>query len=273
MPRVFISYRRDDSRHVTGRIYDRLAQVLGEKQVFKDVDSIPLGVDFRQVLGEQVGSCDAVLAIIGDRWLTATDAEGKRRLDDEADFVRLEIETALKRSIPVIPVLIGDQKMPTAAQLPASLAGLAYRNGTTLRDDPFFRTDVERLVRAIAELGPPAARHSAPPERVVNAELVPEAPTGSPFAQQGLSTQGRCDKKPRDAWSAAPGWLTGLVSFAWIGGLAGLALLWPTVEKLYPKYATTPYFLGYMAVGLVVLTAIAGGIVKAYTGLPLSRDR
>lgn len=94
---IFISYRRDDASDVTGRIYDRLIQHFGKPFVFKDVDSIPLGIDFRKHLGDSVGRCDVLLAVIGKRWLIGN--VGQRRIDDVGDFVRAEIEAALQRDI------------------------------------------------------------------------------------------------------------------------------------------------------------------------------
>ena len=97
MPKIFISYRREDSIGIAGRIYDRLCLKFGRESVFMDVDAIPLGVDFRQHLTDAVGQCDILLAVIGERWLTIAD-HGHRRLDNPADFVRIEIETALQRA-------------------------------------------------------------------------------------------------------------------------------------------------------------------------------
>jgi hypothetical protein len=183
MPKIFISYRRDDSLHATGRIYDRLATAFGESNVFKDVDSMPLGIDFRKALNDQVAQCDVVLAVIGDDWLSAADPAGSRRLDDEADYVRIEIEAALKRDIPVVPLLIGNAPLPKAKDLPETMSQLAYRNGTALREDPHFRSDVERVVKALSHIGPPVRSPSpegsgigstggAPQVEIVSAESV-----------------------------------------------------------------------------------------------------
>ncbi|MBX3334863.1 MAG: toll/interleukin-1 receptor domain-containing protein [Nitrospira sp.] len=120
MSKILISYRREDSADVTGRIYDRLIQVFPQS-VFRDVDSIPLGVDFRVYLDEQVAKCDVFLAVIGREWLKAKGRKGKLRLDDPGDFVRIEIESALKRKIPVIPVLVAGAKIPPPECLPASI--------------------------------------------------------------------------------------------------------------------------------------------------------
>ena len=146
---VFISYRREDSRHQVGRLYDRLVTKFGSEQIFKDVDSIPLGMDFREVLTERVAGCDVFIAVIGDEWLAIAGKNGTRRLDDPGDFVRIEIEAALDRNIPVIPVLVGKSSVPGADELPQSLAKLAFRNGTPVRHDPDFHHDVDRLISGI----------------------------------------------------------------------------------------------------------------------------
>src|SRR5262245_28727874 len=97
MPKVFVSYRRSDSPEVTGRIYDRLVEQFGPDRVFRDLDSIPAGVDFRAEIARGVEECGAVLVVIGPGWLVAADANGNRRLDDPNDFVRPEVEAALLR--------------------------------------------------------------------------------------------------------------------------------------------------------------------------------
>ncbi|HVO69347.1 MAG TPA: PKD domain-containing protein [Aggregatilineaceae bacterium] len=152
MARIFISYRRTDSQTITGRIYDRLLQAFGGPQaVFKDVDSIPLGVDFRAYLDQQIAGCDAVLVIIGPRWLAIADEAGRRRLDSPDDFVRLEIEFALRRKRPVVPVLVGGAAMPAETGLPSSLRPLAYRNAAVVRDDPDFHHDMDRLIGSLQQ--------------------------------------------------------------------------------------------------------------------------
>jgi hypothetical protein len=109
MPRIFISYRREDSELITGRIDDHLASHFGRRNVFRDLDSILPGVDFRTNISETVGNCDVQLVMIGPQWLTVSHREGarqgQRRLDDPDDLVRIEVESALARGIPVIPVL------------------------------------------------------------------------------------------------------------------------------------------------------------------------
>jgi formylglycine-generating enzyme required for sulfatase activity len=159
---VFVSYRREDSRHQAGRLFDRLVAHFGSGQVFKDVDSIPLGLDFREVLTERVAACDVFLAVIGDEWLSITGKRGTRRLDDPGDFVRIEIEAALSRNIPVIPVLVGDSSVPQAEELPESLQKLAFRNGLPIRPDPDFHNDVDRLIRGINDVVSTLRERSTP---------------------------------------------------------------------------------------------------------------
>lgn len=132
-----------------GRIYDRLVQHFGRDNVFKDVDSIPLGVDFRKQLADSVGRCDVVLAVIGKRWLSGDEAVHARLLEDPRDFVRMEIESALERNVPMIPVLVQGAVVPSGEELPSKLQPLAYHNAISIRSDPDFHQDVARLIKGI----------------------------------------------------------------------------------------------------------------------------
>jgi CheY-like chemotaxis protein len=151
MANVFLSYRREDSQHITERIADRLVAQFGKGSIFKDVDSITPGADFRRALHEAIGQCKVVLAVIGPRWLGITDASGRRRLEDENDFVRKEIEGGLARGIPVIPVLVDRATMPAAADLPSSLQALAFCQAVAVRPDPDFHRDMDRLLEAVQQ--------------------------------------------------------------------------------------------------------------------------
>ena len=148
MPRIFISYRRADSKTITGRIYDRLRQEFGRDDTFKDVDNIPPGSDFRTVLKEAITTCDVMLVIIGKQWLSIADEKNQRRLDNPDDFVRLEVEMGLQRdTMQVIPVLVEGASHPGEASLPESLKPLAYKNSVVMRDDPDFHRDMSVLIR------------------------------------------------------------------------------------------------------------------------------
>jgi|GEM_PF-3586844 len=144
---LFISYRRADSEVITGRIYDRLVQAFGERAIFKDVDDIPIGVDFRKVLEKEVSDSDVILVILGKQWASITYEDGAKRLGDPNDFVRIEVENALKKTDAlVVPVLVMGAGMPSATELPESLRDLTFRNAVPIRNDPDFNSDINRLI-------------------------------------------------------------------------------------------------------------------------------
>jgi hypothetical protein len=163
---IFISYRRGDSEGESGRLFDDLVHRFGERSVFMDVAGIAPGRDFRKAIEESVATCGALLAVVGPAWSSVRDAEGKRRLDDPADFVRLEVANALTRDVSVIPVLVRGAKMPRADELPADLRELAFRNAVEI-SHARWKADVSVLVEALrATLGlesPAAAVSPAPP--------------------------------------------------------------------------------------------------------------
>lgn len=161
MAQIFVSYRHDDAAGTAGRIDDRLRAHFGQKAVFMDVDSIPLGVDFRRKISEAVGKCKVLLAVIGPRW--AGDGRIRsRRIDDPKDYVRIEIEAALERGIPIIPVLVDGASMPKEADLPASLAPLSFLNGLEVIHGRDFNQHVDHLIRGIDEhLGNPSRKSKA----------------------------------------------------------------------------------------------------------------
>jgi len=145
---IFISYRREDSEGHAGRLSEDLVERFGKAAVFMDVTDIEPGRDFRRVIEQQVASCGVLLAVIGKEWLTATDAQGRRRLDDPSDFVRLETASALRRDIPVVPVLVHGASMPRAEQLPDDLKDLAFRNSVELTHAR-WASDVQVLIGAL----------------------------------------------------------------------------------------------------------------------------
>jgi len=155
MRAIFISYRRNDSEGEAGRLFDDLARHFGNESVFMDVTAIQPGRDFRKAIEESVATCGVLLAIISNNWIDAKNEAGQRRLDDPADFVRLETATALRRDIPVIPVLVRGVKMPRSEQLPDDLKDLAYRNGVELTHAR-WASDLQLLIKALeAIIGPP----------------------------------------------------------------------------------------------------------------------
>jgi hypothetical protein len=147
MAEIFLSYRRQDSQSATGRLADDLEARFGDERVFRDRE-IAAGDDFVDAIRRSVESSAVVLVVVGPHWLAATDGEGRRRLDDRADFVRLEIELALGAGVAVVPVLVEGARMPSAAELPASLAAFARCQAVELSDQR-WRFDVETLTTAL----------------------------------------------------------------------------------------------------------------------------
>lgn len=148
---IFVSYRRSDSAGEAGRLFDDLVHTFGEDKVFMDVSGIEAGRDFRKAIEEGVTKCGVLLVVMGPEWLTAKDERGASRLNDPGDFVRIETASALRRDIPVIPVLVRGATMPTAEQLPEDLKELAYRNCIELTH-PRWKSDVQLLNGALRRL-------------------------------------------------------------------------------------------------------------------------
>jgi hypothetical protein len=148
---IFVSYRRSDSQGEAGRLFDDLVPLFGEHRVLMDVTAIEAGCDFRTAIEDGVTKCGVLLVMIGPEWVEAKDENGARRLNDPADFVRIETASALRRAIPVIPVLVRGAKMPSAAQLPDELKNLAYRNCVELTHVR-WKSDIQLLVEALHRL-------------------------------------------------------------------------------------------------------------------------
>jgi len=163
MSTIFISYRRDGALVHARALFERLSREFGQQQVFIDLDGIDIGVDFVELIDRQLEGCRVLLALIDPDWLDASDREGRRRLDNEADFVRIEIARALRRGITVAPILLDGAEMPSPNRLPTDLQPLARRNAMAL-DFRRFDSEVSRLIATIRRIldsavsEPPAAR-------------------------------------------------------------------------------------------------------------------
>jgi hypothetical protein len=144
-----LSYRREDSKWIAGRIFDRLENHYGKGNVFMDIDTIPVGLDFRDHLQQSLQRCDILLAIVGPRWLGTDDEHGHHAIWEEDDWVRIEIESALAKNIPVVPVLIDRLRMPKASELPESLRNFAFRQAAEVDSGVDFRSHMERLIRSM----------------------------------------------------------------------------------------------------------------------------
>jgi hypothetical protein len=148
MVKIVISYRRTDS-DATGRIFDRLVQTYGRNSIFRDIDSTPVGSDFRKVIGDALLGADILIAVVGPNWRGISE-DGHVRLNDANDLVRIEVETALHRNIPVIPVLVGNAGMPKPSELPETLRSFAYCHAASIDSGRNFDADIERLLRSMA---------------------------------------------------------------------------------------------------------------------------
>jgi hypothetical protein len=167
MPKIFISYRRDTAEWIAGRIHERLTKEFGDGEVFKDDESIPPGVEFRKWIEDALTQCDTMLVVIDKPFLESRFGWIKwRKIDDPEDYVRFEIETALNRQMRVVPVLAGIFQMPNAKRFPQPLHGLVQRQAVQVRGDPYFSTDMDRLVLGLKrEIPLPLLPEPLPPSR------------------------------------------------------------------------------------------------------------
>ena len=152
MPRIFISYRRADSKAYSDSIYDILVMTFGRDAIEKDISDIPFGVDFREFLTEEITKYDIMLVVIGRNWSTVKDDYNRKMIDNPADFVRLTVEIALQNNIRVIPVLVDQASMPFTAELPESLHELCYRRAIEIQTGTAFNRDMQRLVDGLKKL-------------------------------------------------------------------------------------------------------------------------
>ena len=151
MPTIILSYRRDDTGAIAGRIFDRLVGHYGSDQVFMDINSIPFGLDFREHIQETLKRCDVLLAIVGKNWAAANE-NGAFRINEENDWVRIEVEAALAKNIPVIPVLIDNASLPAPASLPEGLRNLVFRQAAPVDSGRDFNPHMARLIKAMDQL-------------------------------------------------------------------------------------------------------------------------
>lgn len=235
MGKVFISYRREDAAGYARAIYEELTERFTADRIFMDVDAIEPGLPFDEVIRNAVGQCEALLVLIGARWL-APQPDGKTRLEDERDFVRLEIAAALARNIRVIPVLLDGTPMPKEAELPEALRGLVWRNAIEVSNTR-FTSDVDRLAQVLAKVldGPTVARAPdvapAGPAAAESARTAADQrtpPSATPAAQQAPGAAGA------DATRSSAGSGSGLRYVAGVAALAVVAVLawmmWPAAS-------------------------------------------
>jgi len=178
--KIFINYRHSNAAFAAGRIRDHLVPTFGLDNLFMDVDNIPLGANFVVVLGEKVAECDVLLAIMDVGWVSEVDGRGNRRLDSPDDYVRNEIAAALKRDIPVIPIVLDDACVPQADHLPPGIKDLAFRNALNIRHAS-FPSDMEKLIRCLSALKP-VRRRPWPVSMAPSVEAPPPSDSGYPLS-------------------------------------------------------------------------------------------
>ena len=203
---IFLSYRRTDVGGHAGRLTDALTRRLGAKSVFQDVTAIAPGQEFTVAIDRALDACDAVLAVIGPGWLTASTPQGNRRLTEPGDYVRTELARALERKVRVVPVLVGGSSLPAATDLPDDLQGLLRRQGVVLHDETWHR-DVDGLVRLLR--GEPAEPDRRGRRRLVGGvAVVVLAAAGAAAWQLGPASNGPNNTAvlPLCAPPGGPGW-------------------------------------------------------------------
>lgn len=209
MPRIFISYRRNDSAGHAGRLYDRLRAHFGADQVFMDVTGIEAGTDFVETIDAAVGGCDVLIAVIGPEWARCTDSAGHHRLELPNDFIRLEVGSALKRKVRVVPVLVEGALMPVGDDLPEDLRALTRRQAVELRDSR-WDADVEDLIASVERIPVTAAGVSQSPSHPTTQHPTPPPPRPTPPS----------DTNPPDAGSHENP--TAKSALPWIAGAGAL---------------------------------------------------
>ncbi|MFZ3359249.1 MAG: TIR domain-containing protein [Xanthobacteraceae bacterium] len=250
MPKIAISYRRADSEAMTGRIFDRLAGHFGREVIFRDIDSIPPGIDFRVHINEMLRQTNILLAVIGPDWLGPSSG-GADRIQQESDAVRVEIETALRRRTPLIPILIGNTRMPSSDQLPPSLKDFAFRNAVRVDTGQDFDYHMDRLIRSIDGIlsqspkSPPSGETKIP-------SGASRSDTGSRQAVIGADTTGKKDTGSRAAAGASASEKTSAekLSFAAVMPRVSSAAFWPADRQ-----------------GQIVRLAVAGAVALALLGV------
>jgi TIR domain len=269
MPKLAISYRRSDSSAITGRIFDRLAAHYGKESVFMDIDNIPYGADFRAHIQAVLQETQVLIVVIGLRWLGA-DAAGTVRMSQESDPVRAEIEAALARNMPLIPVLVDGAKMPGSTELPASFKEFAFLNAAEVATGRDFHPHLDRLIAAI--------------DRTVAARAIPTGPQAASAGAAGARTPAPRVAGAADiAASAARSWPADLASYLIVPTVLLLVAHHVIVNSLdlnaeYLRVVSiaVPFGFGFLlfwqgARGTVAAVAIAAALgVISVTGMTVS---
>jgi hypothetical protein len=293
---IFVSYRRDDTQSATGRLCDKLQEHFGADQVFHDIESIEPGDKFATTITSKVAASSIVLAMIGRHWLDATGTDGRPRLFDPADYVCLEIATALRHRIPVIPVLVEGAAIPPASSLPDSIADLAARQAHEITEQR-WQYDSDLLIRQL-ELSVPPEGTLTEEHTSTRRQTLLQAVAGSPadFIQLLLHPRRSLAallKQPNFETRAAvffvisqlvaawlfvlEGFVTSVPRFVLEGVAVGAFIVLVVMIPLHlsaravraPSYApTTMVLLAYIESMVIVLAA--AGVALLWTGMEIA---
>jgi hypothetical protein len=176
---IFVSYRRQDTQSATGRLCDKLQAHFGAEQVFHDIESIEPGSSFPAIIASKIADSSIVLVMIGRHWLDSAGNDGRSRLFEPDDYLRLEIATALQHDIPVIPVLVEGAAMPQASALPNSIAGVSTRQAHEITEQR-WQYDSDLLVKEIERFVAPEGTSTVEDASTLRQTLL-ESVAGWPF--------------------------------------------------------------------------------------------
>ncbi|MBV8298865.1 MAG: toll/interleukin-1 receptor domain-containing protein [Candidatus Eremiobacteraeota bacterium] len=281
MRQIALSYRRADSAAMTGRIFDELSRHFGMDDVFMDIDAIPLGIDFRHYINDALQQAKIVVVIVGPRWLGSRRA-GQYRIMEETDPVRIEVETAMRLQIPVVPVLVDGAQMPRPADLPETLRDFSYKNAAEIDSGRDFHPHMSRLKKFLETVvgepapaaaqpdPPPAAAEPDPPPVAVEPEP-PPAPAPERVPEPVRAPVLVAERAPEPAVAAVPSlaeFLAGAARPATPPAVPAPALVETAIPaELLAKWSWGPFFVPWLwvwwnagagpkVVGLLVLISL-----------------
>jgi hypothetical protein len=240
MAKITISYRRDDSMDITGRIFDRLTSRYGRETVFRDIDNIPPGLDFREHIRASIDESDVLMVVVGPRWMGGGQY-GQSRIGSESDYVRVEVEAALDRHIPVIPLLVGGADMPEPSQLPESIREFAYRNAVEVDSGRDFDHHMNGLIRAMDEvlLSAMPIKPSVPTQRSASGTVDRQASDNAAKTAHQARSAGRAP--PSSLFLPMVGGamtVIGLMHIGWFTSNLLAALAAGTVQQMFQEVWT-----------------------------------
>jgi len=273
VPRIAISYRRDDSAAITGRIFDRLVARYGSDSVFRDIDNIPLGVDFREYINTILAQTNITLVVVGKRWFGAR--RGRRRIDDPPDPVRVEVEAALRSGMPVIPVLVEGGGMPNVDQLSDSLKELVYRNGLDVGSGRDFDQHMERLIRNIE---PILAQRAEAARQAEEEQRRSEAARQAEEEKRRAEAARRAEGEKRQAWPSKPpadkrptGFSARIpFGLSVVGVLPALLMALLTLLGVVKNGNMVPWDLVFLGLGVALIASGTSFAIRSKRGWPVS---